>query len=68
MDGIEREYGDNLLVLRVNIQEPLGEELQEIYKVEFTPTFLLFNAEGEQIGTYVGAIDPAIVRTAVESQ
>jgi thioredoxin-related protein len=68
VDGIEREFADRLVVLRVNIQEPLGRELKMAYQVEFTPTFVLFDAEGAQIGKFVGAIDPNVVRSAVESQ
>jgi thioredoxin-related protein len=68
VDGIERDFAGRLVVLRVNIQEPLGRELQAAYQVEFTPTFILFDAEGEQIGKFVGAIDPNVVRRVIEDQ
>lgn len=65
MDGIESEFANRLIVLRVNIQEPIGSELKETYKVEFTPTFILFDESGNQIGKFVGAIDPNVVRAAI---
>ena len=67
MDGIETEFVNRLIVLRVNIQEPIGRELKETYEVEFTPTFILFDETGNQLGKFVGAIDPNVVRTAIEN-
>ena len=41
-------------VLRLNIAYPFVQEYSEKVAVERTPTFILFDAEGEEIGRWVG--------------
>jgi thioredoxin 1 len=65
VDGIEREHGQRLRVIRVNVQDPVGQALAGLYRFEFTPTFVLFDAEGRELLRQVGAIDPAAVRRAL---
>lgn len=66
VDGIERQHGDSLSVVRLNVQETAGQALAERFGFQFTPTFILFDAEGEQLLRSVGSIDPARVRQALE--
>lgn len=66
MDGIERQHGDKLEVIRLNVQEPAGHVLGDRYGFEFTPTFVLFDARGEEIWRSVGAIDPEAIRRLLE--
>ncbi len=66
VDGIEREHGAALSVVRLNIQEPAAEALADRFGFQFTPTFLLFDAEGEEVFRTVGSIDPAQIRRALE--
>jgi thioredoxin-related protein len=61
VDGIEREHEGTLTVIRIDIQDPAGKEVGARYGFEYTPTFLLFSAQGEQVLRTVGAIDPAEV-------
>ncbi len=65
MDGIEQEMGDKLLVLHVNVQEQAGRELASIYDLEYTPTFIFFNAKGNEVWRTIGEIDPQRVRTSL---
>jgi thioredoxin-related protein len=65
VDGIEREHGQDLKVIRVNIQDPPGQVLAGLYQFEFTPTFVLFDADGRELLRQVGAVDPAAVRRAL---
>ena len=62
VDGIEQEHIDRLVVVRVNLQDPAGKILGDRYESVFTPTFLLFDSEGEIAWKSVGSIDPAEVR------
>lgn len=60
VDRIERNQ-PNLQVIRVNIQDPIGAELARRFQSRVTPTFLLFNEQGEIVLQTVGAIDPQAV-------
>ena len=65
VDGIEREHGERLRVIRVNVQDTAGRALADRYHFEFTPTFVLFDAGGRELLRTVGAVDPAAVRQAL---
>jgi len=67
VDGIEREHGERLRVIRVNIQDAAGRALADRHNFEFTPTFILFDAGGRELMRQVGAVDPAAVRRALAS-
>ncbi len=67
VDGIEREHGQSLRVIRMNVAEPAGAQLADDYAFRYTPTFLLFDAQGAQQLRLVGAIDPLQVRQALAS-
>ena len=67
VDGIERDYESRLMVIRLNVQEPAGRELAERFRFRTTPTFILFDPEGEQLLRSVGAVDPIQVRSALEA-
>ncbi|HLF37852.1 MAG TPA: thioredoxin family protein, partial [Anaerolineales bacterium] len=58
VDGIEQEHGSKLRVIRLNIQDRAGEQLAARFGLQFTPTFVLLNAQGEVIGRWAGALDP----------
>lgn len=66
VDGIEQEHGDKLDVIHLNVQEPAAEAIAEEFGFQFTPTFVLFDAEGNQLFRVVGIIDPARVRQALQ--
>ncbi len=66
MDGIEQEYVDRLLVIRLNIQEEAGRELAPVYKFEFTPTFIFFDAQGNEVWRSIGELDVERVRQSME--
>ena len=65
MDGIEREFEGKLLVIRLNVQDPVGVELGRLYNFQYTPTFILFDGEGEELWRTIGAIDPSEVRDSL---
>lgn len=66
MDELENELGDQLLFIRLNIQEDVGRELAPVYGFEFTPTFIYFDGDGVEIWREVGGLDAQRVRESVE--
>ncbi|MBI1795085.1 MAG: thioredoxin family protein [Chloroflexi bacterium] len=65
MDGLEKELSGRLEVMRLNIQEPVGRELAPVYDFEYTPTFIFFDAQGNEQWRIVGEIDPQRVRDSI---
>lgn len=57
VDGIEKQYKGRLIVLRLNMQSKAGAALSPIYDLQFTPTFIFFDAQGKEIWRNVGQLD-----------
>jgi thioredoxin-related protein len=62
VDGLEQEFTGRLLFIRLNIQETVGRELAPVYHFEYTPTFIFFDAQGNEVWRQVGTLDPEKVR------
>lgn len=54
------------MVIRLNIQEEIGMELAPVYGFEFTPTFIYFDAEGNELWRMVGEFNPQQVYDTLE--
>jgi thiol-disulfide isomerase/thioredoxin len=67
VDGIENDHRDDLIVLRLNVQDRDTHPIQDTYDFQFTPTFILFDGEGNEVLRSVGAIDPRQVQETLES-
>jgi len=65
VDGLEEELGDQIVFIRLNIQESVGRELAPVYGFEFTPTFIYFDAEGNELWRSIGEFDPQRVRDSL---
>lgn len=65
MNRLEAELSEDMLFLRVDIQSPEGKDLSEIYASRTTPTFILFDPQGEEIWRSIGLLDPEQVRTSI---
>ncbi len=65
VDGIEDEFAGRLIVIRLNIQEKVGRELAPRYGFQYTPTFILFDGEGDEIWREVGSLDVERVRQSI---
>ncbi len=68
MDGLEKELGSRLRILRINIQDQVGRELAPVYDFEYTPTYIFFDGRGHELWRTVGEIDPQRVRDSVAQQ
>jgi thioredoxin-related protein len=58
VDRLAAEWGDDVVVLRVNVQEPAAQPLLAELNFRFTPTFILFDGDGREIWRTNGVIDP----------
>ena len=67
VDGIERKHGQQLRIIRLNIQDPVGEALLERFEFRFTPTFILFNGAGDELQRWVDMIDSNEVHDLLEA-
>lgn len=65
MNRLESELSKDMLFLRVDIQSPVGKELSAIYASRTTPTFILFDPQGEEIWRSIGLLDPEQVRASI---
>lgn len=72
MDELEKELnheisiGKRIHIVRLNIQEEVGMELAPVYDFEFTPTFIFFDTQGNELWRMVGEFDPQKVRDSLE--
>ncbi|MGD8554008.1 MAG: thioredoxin family protein [Anaerolineales bacterium] len=67
MDGIEQRHAAELVVIRLNIQEPVGKLVGERYRFQYTPTFIFFDSQGEELWRQVGSIDPDQVSRSLQT-
>lgn len=68
VDRVEQEFEGRLLVIRLNIQESLGQELAPVYGFEYTPTFIFFDENGNELWRTVGEFDEARVRAEMSTR
>jgi thioredoxin-related protein len=50
----------------LNVQETVGRELAPVYGFEFTPTFIFFDGQGNELWRTIGSFDPQMVRDALK--
>ena len=64
MNGLQAEFPEQLSVIRVDVQSSLGRELAREYGT-FTPTFVFFDVQGQELWRVVGKLDADEVRQAL---
>jgi thioredoxin-related protein len=64
VNGLKEEFPDQLRVVSVDVQSPLGRELAREYG-SFTPTFVFFDSQGTELWRSVGTIDADEVRQSL---
>jgi thioredoxin-related protein len=65
VDGLETELGPKIHIIRINIQDQIGRELAPAYDFEYTPTYIFFDAKGNEQWRTIGEIDPQHVRDSM---
>jgi thioredoxin-related protein len=63
VDGLAEE----MAVIRVDIDSEAGRALGARWRATFTPTFLLFDSQGNEIWRAAGRLDPEAVRAALRA-
>jgi thioredoxin-related protein len=58
VDGLEKETKGHLTIIRLDIQTEPGRTLAPVYDFQYTPTFILFDAQGKELWRTVGQLDP----------
>jgi thiol-disulfide isomerase/thioredoxin len=66
LDRIEQENPD-LTVVRIDVQDPAASNILSEYDFQYTPTFIMFDPQGEELWRVAGAIDPDWVGETLES-
>ena len=66
VDQLETELGDQIHIIRLNVQDPVGRELSAVYHFEFTPTFIFFDSQGKELWRQVGGLDAERVRSSLK--
>lgn len=66
MHGLEREYGDRITFVRVNIHMPETRALQEELGFTTTPEFFLLDADHQILGHWDETIDVAELRASLD--
>lgn len=61
MDEVERTYQGRLVVIRLNIHESFARPLLGEFGFQYTPTFIFFDATGEEIWRSVGSLDQDVL-------
>lgn len=67
VDGVEREFGAGLKVIRINVQDRAARPLMAEFGFQYTPTFILLDSSGVELWRTVGALDPARVRASLST-
>ena len=65
VDGIEEEFAGELIVLQVNVQSDTGKDFKRNFG-SFTPTFVFFNEQGEELWRSLGTLDAEQVRDSMQ--
>ena len=65
VDGIEEQYGEQIVVKRVNAEVEDGPEIVKAYRIPGHPTTLIFDKEGSEVQRLFGLQSTEVVKEAV---
>jgi thioredoxin-related protein len=68
VDRLEEDLREKIVVRRVDVQSDAGRQLMKQYDIEFTPTFILFDAAGKERWRGTGKLDAEAVRRSVDEK
>jgi thioredoxin-related protein len=63
--GLQEEFTGQLRIVSADVQSSLGRELSREYGA-FTPTFVFFDGQGNELWRMIGTIDPEKVRQSLK--
>ena len=64
VNGLKEQYPEELHVINVDVQSALGRELVREYG-SFTPTFIFYDGQGNELWRSVGMLDVDRVRQSL---
>jgi thioredoxin-related protein len=67
VNGLQEEWGEQVRVLQVNVNHKESRSLVEEFGGQFTPTFVLFDAAGQEVWRATGRLDPAEARLQADA-
>lgn len=67
VNGLEQEFAGQITVVRLNAAEPDHIQLQEQYLVRGHPSFVVLDADGAPVQTFVGALPAETLTAALEA-
>lgn len=65
MDGLESELAGQAVFLHIDVGTDIGAVVARRYGVSFTPTFIVFDAQGQIVHRKSGFPDRDAIRAAV---
>ena len=65
LDTLERDLKDDLKIIRLNVASAAGRQLGNQIGLRVTPTFVLFDASGQEVWRSLGSLDDSQVRSAL---
>ena len=65
VNGLQAELAGKLTVLRVDINSPAGREMSAQTGSGATPTFIFYDASGNELWRQIGSLDAEKVRASV---
>jgi thiol:disulfide interchange protein len=65
VNGLKTELAGQLVILQVDVYTPAGRDLSSVYNNIGTPTFIFFDAGGDEIWRSIGSIDADRVRDSL---
>lgn len=66
VDGLEQELQGRVRFIRLDIQQEVGRELAPLYDFQYTPTFIFFDAQGNEVWREVGRLDAQRLRESIK--
>jgi mono/diheme cytochrome c family protein len=66
VDGLERQYGDQITFQRINANEGDGPSFMRAYRVQGHPTFLIIDRQGHEVGRLIGPQSPEKLAEALQ--
>lgn len=66
VDGLEKELGERMQVLRLDVLSPVGRAAAREYTVQAVPTFVLLDASGEMVYYQAGFPGKAVIRQEID--
>lgn len=67
VNGLEAEWSDSVQVIQIDIHRKENRPLINDLGVQFTPTFVILNQDGQEVWRSVGSIDAREAHAQVEA-